>query len=192
MRPIHLTFGALFICLMAIGANITAWFPMLAVPIGGISVPLSLQTFFAILAGFLLGRRLGLISMLVYMLLGIIGLPVFAGLKAGPMILLLPTGGFIISFLVVSYVVGFLYEKSSKRSTLTYTYISLVGLVINYAIGVTFMYISMKFMLNIEITYLMAISSMVPFFIKDFSLAVLAAVFVKRVDVLLPKNIALR
>lgn len=192
MRPIHLTFGALFICLMAIGANITAWFPMLAVPIGGTSVPLSLQTFFAILAGFLLGRRLGLISMLVYMLLGIIGLPVFAGLKAGPMILLLPTGGFIISFIVVSYVVGFLYEKSSNRRTLTYTYISLVGLMINYAIGVTFMYFSMKFMLNVEITYFMAISSMVPFFIKDFSLAVLAAFFVKRVDVLLPKNIALR
>ncbi len=44
-RPIDLTFGAVFVCLMAIGANIAVWFPMLAIPIGGASVPLSLQTF---------------------------------------------------------------------------------------------------------------------------------------------------
>ena len=54
LRPIDLTFGAMFVCLMAIGANITVWFPFLAIPIGGATVHVSLQTFFAILAGMML------------------------------------------------------------------------------------------------------------------------------------------
>src|SRR5690625_6359869 len=76
MRPIHLTLGALFICLMAIGGNITVWFPFLAIPIGGTSVPLSLQTFFAILAGFILGKRISTLSMFIYTFLGFIGIPI--------------------------------------------------------------------------------------------------------------------
>jgi len=188
MKTIHLTYGALFICLMAIGANITVWFPMLAIPIGATSVPLSLQTFFAILAGFLLGRRLGLLTMLVYIFVGIVGIPVFAGLKAGPMMLFLPTGGFIISFALVTYVVGLLNEKNQKDTLLRYTYISFIGLIINYGFGITYMYLSMKLVLHVDITYIAAFISMVPFFIKDFSLAILAAYFVKRTERLALKN----
>lgn len=191
MRPIHLTVGALFICLMVIGANISVWFPILAIPIGGGSIPLSLQSFFAILAGFFLGRRLGFITILVYIFIGIIGIPVFAGLKAGPMILLLPTGGFILSFLAVAYIVGFLNERSKKGKLLTYTYISLLGLMVNYILGVSFMYFSMRFVLNVEITYFLAITSMIPFFIKDFSLSILAAIFMKRVYNFIPESLAL-
>lgn len=191
MKAIHLTVGALFICLMAIGANISVWFPMLAIPIAGSSVPLSLQTFFAILAGFFLGRRLGMITMLIYTFIGIIGIPVFAGLKAGPMILFLPTGGFILSFIVVAYLVGLLKEKIKKASLFTFTYISLLGLIVNYIIGITCMYFSMKIILSLDITYMLAASSMIPFFIKDLSLAILAALFMKRMYNFIPKTLAL-
>lgn len=191
-RPIHLTFGALFICLMAIGANITAWFPFLAVPIGGTSVPLSLQTFFAILAGFILGRRLGTISMIVYTLIGIVGVPVFAGLKSGPMTILLPTGGFILSFIIIAYVVGRLNEKNHENKTRTYIYIALIGLFINYAFGVTYMYFSMKLVLEVDITYHLAWTSMIPFIIKDFSLTIVAALFMKKVDQVLPQTALVR
>ncbi len=70
MRRFHvldLALAAMFVALMAIGANIVSWAPFLQVA----GVPLSMQPFFAILAGLLLGSRLGALSMTVYMLVGV-------------------------------------------------------------------------------------------------------------------------
>lgn len=177
LKPIELTFGAMFVCLMAIGANIAVWFPMLAVPIGGASVPLSLQTFFAILAGLMLGRKLGSISMITYTLVGTAGVPVFAGLQGGPMAIISPTGGFIISFIFVAYFVGLIVDLHKKQSLPNYLIASIVGLICNYGIGVSYMYLAMNTWLNLEITYLLAWAGMIPFLIKDAALACLAAVF---------------
>ncbi|MFD1039480.1 biotin transporter BioY [Virgibacillus byunsanensis] len=177
LRPIDLTFSAVFVCLMAIGANITVWFPMLAVPIGGASVPLSLQTFFATIAGLMLGKKLGSISMITYILVGIAGVPVFAKMSAGPMALVTPTGGFIISFVFVAFFVGWIAEYSKKPSIPLYTIASLTGLLFNYGIGVTYMYIAMNTWLYLDISYVIAWSGMIPFLIKDAALAGLAAVF---------------
>src|SRR5690625_7352141 len=140
MRPIHLTLGALFICLMAIGGNITVWFPFLAIPIGGTSVPLSLQTFFAILAGFILGKRISTLSMFIYTFLGFIGIPIFAGLKGGPMTLLLPTGGFIISFIIVAFVVGYLNEMVMYHKWHTYMFITFFCFIFNYNFCISLLY----------------------------------------------------
>lgn len=177
LRTVDLTFGAMFVCLMAIGANITVWFPMLAVPIGGASVPLSLQTFFAILAGLMLGRKLGGLSMITYTLVGTAGVPVFAGLQGGPMALISPTGGFIISFIFVAYFVGLVVELNKKQSVSNYLFASIIGLIFNYGIGVSYMYLAMNTWLNLKITYLVAWSGMIPFLIKDGALACLAAIF---------------
>lgn len=183
LKPIDLSFGAVFICLMAIGANITVWFPFLAIPIGGATVPLSLQTFFAILAGFILGPRLGAFTMTVYMFVGLAGVPVFAGLSAGPVALVSPTGGFIISFIIVAFVSGFIARNQAK--TVRYIIASFAGLIVNYLIGVTYMYLAMNIWLELPISYIIAWSGMIPFFIKDSMLSILAALFfvsfVKRV-----------
>lgn len=185
IKPIDLTFGSLFVCLMAIGANITVWFPMLAVPIGGTSVPVSLQTFFSILAGFMLGKQLGSFAIMTYILLGTAGVPVFAGMQGGPFTLISPTGGFIISFLFVAYVAGWVSEKFHKHSFFGYTTGALAGLVVNYVIGVSFMYLAMNTWLELEIPYTVAWAGMIPFLIKDTVLACVAALFmvqlVKRV-----------
>src|SRR5699024_8545344 len=120
---------------MTIGANITIWFPFLAVPIGGTTVPLSLQTFFAILAGLILGHKLGAFSMIAYTLIGVAGVPVFANLSAGPVALISPTGGFIISFIFVAYIVGRIAHSHSSNSLMKYTFAAFIGLAINYLIG---------------------------------------------------------
>lgn len=177
LRPIDLTYGAVFVCLMAIGANITVWFPMLAVPIGGASVPLSLQTFFAILTGLMLGRKLGSLSMITYMLVGMAGVPVFAGLQGGPMAIVSPTGGFIISFIFVAYFVGLIVDINKKHAFSNYLIASIIGLIFNYGIGVSYMYLAMNTWLNLDITYVLAWTGMIPFLIKDGALACLAAVF---------------
>ncbi|QKY69779.1 biotin transporter BioY [Lentibacillus sp. CBA3610] len=177
LRTTNLTFSAIFVCLMAIGANITVWFPMLAIPIGGATVPLSLQTFFATIAGLMLGKRLGAFAMMTYILIGIAGLPVFSQLKAGPMQLFLPTGGFIISFIFVAFFAGLIAERCKKPSYPMYILAAFTGLIFNYGIGVTYMYVAINTWLELQISYTLAWSGMIPFLIKDTGLACLAAVF---------------
>lgn len=177
LRPIDLTFGAVFVCLMAVGANITVWFPFLAIPIGGATVPISLQTFFATLAGLMLGKKLGSISMITYILVGIAGVPIFAGLSGGPMALISPTGGFIISFVFIAFFVGWTAEFAKRPSTPIYTVAAIIGLIFNYGIGVTYMYVAMNTWLGLSISYPIAWAGMVPFLIKDAGLTFLAGVF---------------
>jgi len=194
LRPIDLTYGALFVCLMTIGANITIWFPFLSIPIGGVTVPLSLQSFFAILAGMILGKKLGSVSMILYMLVGAAGVPVFAGLKGGLFALISPTGGFIFSFIFVAFIVGWMTEKRSIPSVIYYIYVALVGLLINYTIGITFMFIAMNTWLDLDIAYHLAWAGNVPFIIKDTALSVFAAIFMVNLTKRIPqvlKNVKL-
>jgi len=73
-------------------------------------LPITLQTLFTGLAGVLLGSYAGAWSQIIYVLLGIIGLPVFAGGKAGIGTLFGPTGGYLIGFIVGAYVIGKIAE----------------------------------------------------------------------------------
>jgi biotin transport system substrate-specific component len=116
---------------MAIGANLTS---MLV--IGG--VPITLQTFFCVLAGLILGSRLGAISMTVYALVGLVGAPVFSGFSGGPGVLLKPTFGFILSYILVAYLVGKMAE--AKPAKKTYILAALVGMAVNYILGTNWMY----------------------------------------------------
>lgn len=100
-----LTKGAMFIALMAIGANLTAF-----ITIG--SVPLTFQSVIAILAGILLGKRLGAFSLIGYIMVGLIGAPVFAGFTGGFQVFASPTFGFLLSFVAIAYVAGSVVEKS--------------------------------------------------------------------------------
>ena len=132
-RTLDLTLAGMFAALMAIGANITSWAPFLQV--GG--VPLSLQPFFVILAGLLLGSRMGSISMIVYVLIGIAGAPVFAQFKAGIGILFGSTGGFLLSYIVAAFITGKIMEMRGKPTFSIFLISSLVGIAVIYLIGTT-------------------------------------------------------
>src|SRR5699024_4416059 len=108
--PLNLTLGSLFVALTAIGANITRIIPGLSV--GG--VPITFQTSFAVLAGLVLGSKLGAFSMFVYMMLGLVGAPVFAQFKGGPMTIVSPTFGFILSFILIAYIAGKIIERKQS------------------------------------------------------------------------------
>ncbi|MFU0788501.1 biotin transporter BioY [Virgibacillus proomii] len=189
LRTTDLTYGAVFVVLMAVGANITAWFPMLSIPIGGADVPLSLQTFFAVLAGLMLGKKLGSLSMFVYMLVGIAGVPIFAGFSSGPTMFISPTGGFIISFIFAAFFTGWVVDNSEKNYSFPrYCLAALIGTAFNYLIGVTYMYIASNTWMEVPLPYTIAWAGMIPFLIKDLIFAGLAALFtvkvVKRIPVL--------
>ncbi|WP_338668329.1 biotin transporter BioY [Pseudodesulfovibrio methanolicus] len=93
----RLVWTALMAALIGAGAY-------LIVPIG--PVPVSMQPFFIFLAGYLLGPRHAVLAMGLYLLAGVIGLPVFAGGKSGLGYLLGPTGGYLIGFLGTALICG--------------------------------------------------------------------------------------
>lgn len=134
-RAIDITMVALFVALMTIGANVTNFLIIAGVPI-------TLQTFFAIMAGLLLGKRLGMIAMISYMLIGLAGFPIFSGLSGGLRILISPTFGFILSYILLAYTVGAIRERNSSLPAFIFS--SYVGLAINYVIGTNWMYFSYK------------------------------------------------
>lgn len=175
-KVFHVTIGAMFVALTAIGANITTIFPFLVV--GG--VPITLQTFFAILAGLVLGSRVGAFSMFTYMMLGLVGAPVFAQFKGGISTLLSPTFGFILSFILVAYVAGKLVEL--KRNQTTYIIAALIAMSINYVFGTNWMYMAYKLWFEAPdaFTYKLAWLWMIVPLPKDIIITVLAGVFAYR------------
>jgi biotin transport system substrate-specific component len=85
------------------------------VPIPMTPVPLTLQTVFVLLSGALLGARLGAVSQLAYLGLGVAGLPVFAGGALGLAYLLGPTGGYLLAFPAAAFLVGALARPGQRR-----------------------------------------------------------------------------
>ena len=96
-----------FIILTALGAYVR-------IPLPFTPVPITLQTFFVLLSGAVLGRKWGSASQMGYLLLGIVGLPVFAGAGAGFAYLFGPTGGYIIGFIVASWLVGRIIHQKTQ------------------------------------------------------------------------------
>lgn len=174
-RTVDITYVAMFAALMAIGANATSF-----IMIG--PVPLTLQTFFAILAGALLGSRLGSMSMIVYTLVGFMGVPVFAQMSGGFATLTKPTFGFIISFIILAYVAGKIVEAKGKPTLVTFFIACFVGLILNYLIGTTYLYASLKYFLGMEeLTYLAAWKMMIIFIYKDFVVTIIAALLCPKI-----------
>ncbi len=173
-RAVDITYVAMFAALMAIGANATSF-----ITIG--PVPLTLQTFFSILAGALLGSRLGSMSMIVYTLVGLVGAPVFAQMT-GTAIVAKSTFGFVLSFIVVAYVTGKIVEAKGKPTLSTFFIACFVGLAINYVMGTTYMYFALKYFLGMgDLTYRGAWSLMVIFLYKDLAVTALAAVLCPKI-----------
>ncbi|AXI01377.1 biotin transporter BioY [Sporosarcina sp. PTS2304] len=168
----------MFAALMMIGANITSFVPFLVV--GG--VPITLQTFFAILSGLLLGSRLGALSMTIYMLIGLAGAPVFAKFQGGFGQILSPTFGFIVTFILIAYIAGKIVEH--QRTVTAFIGAALLATTVNYLLGTNWMYFAYKFWAAAPdaFTYKVAWLWMIPPLPKDIVLAVLAGVFAHRIS----------
>lgn len=130
--------AALFAVLTAIGTYIRIPLPV---------VPLTLQVFFVYLAGILLGSRGGALSQLFYMVLGLIGLPVFTG-GGGPQAVLQPTFGYIAGFVVAAWAAGLVMEHRQGRNFRDYLIACLTGLFCIYAFGVTGLYLNLNFVVG--------------------------------------------
>lgn len=122
---------SMFTALTAIGAFIS-------IPLG--PVPITLQSLFVILSGIVLGPKLGALSQIVYIILGLVGLPIFAGFTGGLASIMKPSFGFIIGFVFASFIGGLISHRKEKISTRTITMASLTATVVIYLFGLPYMY----------------------------------------------------
>ena len=180
-KTIDLIYCALFATLMMIGANITSFVPFLV--IGG--VPITLQSFFAILAGLVLGSKKGAIACTVYMCIGLAGAPVFSKFTGGFSAILFPTFGFIITFILSAYVAGKIVEHYKTKKS--YIFAALIALAINYILGTTWLYVAYSLWAAAPegFTYGLAWIWMLPPMPKDLALAIFAGIFAYRIQKIL-------
>lgn len=97
------------LALISVFAAFIAACSIISIPIG--AAPITLQTFAVLLAGAVLGSRRGLLAVLLYLAIGAIGLPVFAGGGAGIAEFVSPTGGYLLGFPLAAWLAGFLVER---------------------------------------------------------------------------------
>lgn len=124
-----------YIALFAVLIAICSW---ISIPM---TIPFTMQTFAIFLALGILGGKRGTLSIIVYILLGIIGLPVFSGFKSGLGILLGTTGGYIIGFVISSLLFWLITSRFGKKTHVLIISM-LIGLLSCYAFGTAwFMYV---------------------------------------------------
>jgi len=151
----EMTLCALFTVLTVAGA-----FIKIPVPV----VPFTLQFLFTMMAGLLLGGRLGAISVGLYALLGLMGLPVFAE-GGGLWYLLKPSFGYIIGFVIGSYVTGKMVETRRSPVFGQILLANFAGLAIVYGMGMVYYYIICNYVIHTPI-------GLWPLFLYCFLLAV--------------------
>lgn len=127
MKTRTLILTALFAALTAVGAFLKIPFPLAAI---------TLQFFFTAMAGTLLGKKYGALSQAVYVLLGLVGVPIFA-LGGGFSYIFQPTFGFLLGLIPAAWVIGSIAKRPLTfwRSVIA----MLAGLAVLYAIGVPYM-----------------------------------------------------
>ena len=120
-----------FACCALMAALMCIFGPM-SVPIG--PVPVSLTNLVIYFTVYLIGMKGATVSYLIYMLLGIVGLPVFSGYQGGLAKVAGPTGGYLVGFILMALICGFVMEKSNVNIPITVVGM-IVGTLVAYAFG---------------------------------------------------------
>ncbi len=151
--------AAFFTVLIALSAMIT-------IPLPFLGVPLTLQSFGIVLSSYMQNKKCAVLSVLLYILLGIMGLPVFSGFSGGIAILFSQNGGFIAGFLFLAF-----FAASEKNKSILK---GLIGLALCHILGV--IWFSLIFKTNILHSFLLC---SLPYIIKDI-ISVVAAFYISK------------
>lgn len=154
------------IALVAGGAGLTGLAAQLALPIPGSPVPVTGQTFAALLVGAGLGAKRGLLSMAVYALAGVAGMPWFAEAGSGTAA---PSFGYVLGMLLATVVVGALARRGGDRGALRTAGTMAAGLAVIYAVGVPYLALTTGMSLTQAL-----LTGLVPFLVGDAVKAALA------------------
>ena len=161
--------ASLFAALTAIGAFIK-------IPIPVSPVPITLQVFFVLLTGLVLGSRWAGTGMAVYLILGIIGFPVFSGGSSGIGVMLGPAGGYLIGFIPAAFITGLIAETFGRSAPVEIGAM-IAGLSIIYLLGI----IQLSIVADLSIHESVVIG-VLPFLIGDFIKLIAALIVSKRIE----------
>lgn len=165
----------------AVFSAVIAVCSQIAIPLA--PVPVNLGVFAVFLAAGLLGPGYGALSVIVYILLGIIGIPVFAGFRGGPGAIMGPTGGYITGYIFTALVSGRLLEREGDGAGTVRTALSLLcGLAVCYLAGTVWFYIVSGWDIG-----RILISCVVIFLPGDAAKIILASLLIKKVRPLVEK-----
>ncbi|MBU0635063.1 MAG: biotin transporter BioY [Candidatus Omnitrophica bacterium] len=168
------TIGMLaFLILVSFGAYI--YIPLLFTP-----VPVTLQTFFVILAGAMLRKKDSILSQCLYVAFGMFGWPVFSQITGGWMKLAGPTGGYIVGFIFGAAIIAWLIEVFTANNKLNFNTIAfsmLCGILVIYLFGATWL----GFVLRLSVAHAVKLG-VAPFILPDFLKIVLAAIIYKSMN----------
>lgn len=142
-------------------------------------IPITGQTVGVIVVGAALGARRGAASLTVYMLLGLAGLPIFAGPIAGPAYVLSPSFGFILGFIPAAFVAGWFAERAWDRKPLLAFVGFVAASIIPFVIGVPYMALILATVLEVPVTLASVLDAGVwPFIVPGLIKAAFAALIV--------------
>lgn len=134
--------------LVSLFAALTALGGFISIPLG--PVPITMQSIFVILSGLLLGPRLGALSQLLYVFLGLVGLPIFSGFSGGLQAILRPSFGFLIGFIFSSYLGGTIYQ--SRKSPYRIYLATILASLTSYIFGLAYMYLMLNLLASNPLT----------------------------------------
>lgn len=156
----------------ALFAALTAVFSQIAIPIG--PVPVNLALLAVMTAGGLLGMGRAVMSQLIYLLVGAVGVPVFSGFRGGFAVLAGPTGGYIIGYIFAAFAIALLLKLFGKKIH-TVVLSIIAGIVLCYAFGTAW------FVISTGTGILEALMvCVVPFLIGDAAKTIVAAFLIVR------------
>ena len=163
-KTVDIVYIGLFAALIAV----CAW---ISIPM---TVSFTLQTCAVCLTAGLLGWKRGTLTVIIYILLGMIGLPVFTGFKSGIAAVTGPTGGYIVGFIFTALIVGFAADKLGKKLWMNVIFMA-IGILVCYLFG------TIWFMIAYKVTFASALTTcVVPFLIPDAVKIAVADVLVNR------------
>lgn len=181
LTPRDMALVAMFASLAVVAALLFRFF-------GGMIVPFSLMPFVVLLAGGLLGARLGALSMGIYVLMGVLGMPVFEKPPyGGPAYILSPTFGFLLGFILAALVTGLILQGRTDAGPVRLSLAMLAGLAMIWVVGLPYLYVILNFYMG-QSYDLAKITTLffVPFIGFDLLKALAAGVLIRAVGVRLP------
>ena len=175
VRQRNKTYDLVYVSIFVVLIAVCSW---ISIPL---TVPVTLQTFGVFIAVGLLGGKRGTLAVLVYILMGAIGIPVFSGFTGGIGILAGTTGGYIAGFLFSALIMWGM-EKLFGRSTLVLEGSMVLGLLVIYAVG-TLWFMAVYAASSAAVGILTVLGWCVfPFIIPDIAKIVLALILTKRLS----------
>lgn len=170
-----MAFCGLFAALIGVGA-----FLKISIPVEPFPMHFTLQLFFVLLAGFILGNKKGALCVCIYLGVGLVGIPVFA-VGGGPAYVIRPTFGFLLGFVLAAYVTGSLSSVKGKGNVRWNVFAAFLGMMMYYGIGMIYFYVISNFIISKSVTWqIVFINCFLITVAGDFILCILAAALAHR------------